>query len=206
MKGTKESILYQFFLLRKATISQLSEILSVSEISIRHHLIRLEAEGILTSTEERHGVGRPRFVYSLTEKGFQNAPTNPSKISDQALFTIKRFLGTDTLLQLFRQIGRDLARTYTSTLDAESQDEMLAQITDTLTKDGFIFSWAKSEEKYTLQIHHCPFHYLGQNHPEVCTINHALLESLIQHPLSHDTRILNGDLACTYTYEVQDGK
>ena len=206
MKNTKDIILNQVFLLRMATISQLSEILAISEISVRHHLMSLEAEGIIASTEERHGVGRPRFVYHLTEKGFQNVPTNYIKLSDQALTTMKRFLGTDNLLELFQQIGRDFAEIYANSINSEDPEEKLEKFASNLTQDGFIFSLTRSGDKYTLTTHHCPFHYLGQNHPEVCTINHALLESLIKHSISHDTSILRGDVACTYTYEVQDGK
>jgi len=206
MKSTKDNILNQLLLLQNATISQLSELLGISEISVRHHLMSLEAEGIITSSEERHGVGRPRFIYRLTEKGFQNTPTDYLKISDQALDTMKRVLGTDTLSELFREFGKDLAERYACSISYQNPDQNLEQIAANLTRDGFIFSWNRSGESYTLTTHHCPFHYLGQKHPEVCTINHALLESLIQHPISHNTCILRGDIACTYTYEADNGK
>jgi len=206
MKNTKESIFEQLLLLQSATISQLSELLHISEISVRHHLISLEEEGVISSSEERHGVGRPRFVYRLTEKGYQNAPTDYRKISDQALQTMKQFLGTDTLMELLTAVGRDLAANYSSGISSQDHDQALSQIASALTRDGFIFSWARSGEKYMLTTHHCPFHYLGQGHPEICAINRALLESLIQKPISHESCILQGDEACTYTYEVQNGK
>lgn len=205
MKNTKETILNQILLIREATIAQLSDKLGISEISVRHHLLSLEAEGIVTSSEERHGVGRPRFIYRLTEKGFQTAPTDYLKLADQSLETMKRFLGTETLLELFRQIGKDLAQGYAISLNFQEQDQILEELSKLLTKDGFIFSWMKTDNKYILTTHHCPLHHLGQKHPEICTINHALLESLIQHPISHDTCILRGDPACTYTYEVDNG-
>ena len=206
MKNTKERILEQLLLLQNATISQLANLLLISEISVRHHLLSLEAEGVITSSEERHGVGRPRFIYRLTDKGYQNAPTDYLKISDQALQTMKRFLGADTALEFLKTLGRDLAEGYSSEINFEDHDQALSQIAASLTRDGFIFSWARSGEKYTLTTHHCPFHYLGQKHPEICAINHALLESLIRQPISHDSCILRGDAACTYTYEVQNGK
>jgi len=206
MKNTKESILNQLLLLQTATISQLAELLEISEISIRHHLIGLEDEGIITSSEERHGVGRPRFVYRLTDKGYQNAPADYLKITDQALISLERFLGTETLLELLNAFGTDLAEGYLSALNFHDHDQILAQIASDLIRDGFNFSWKKSGTEYTLTMHHCPFHYLGQKHPEICTISHALLQSLIRQPISHDTCILLGDAKCTYTYEVQNGK
>ena len=206
MNNTKDSILKQVLLLQKATIAQLAEKLGISEISVRHHLMNLEAEGIIYSEEERHGVGRPRFVYRLTEKGYQSAPADYVRLTDQALTTMKKFLGTDTFLELLKQIGRDLAEAYTSSLGFQNPEESLDAAASSLNKDGFVFSWTRSDEKYILTTHHCPFHYLGQKHPEVCVINHALLESLIQRPLNHDTCILHGDGTCTYTCEVLNGK
>jgi predicted ArsR family transcriptional regulator len=119
---------------------------------------------------------------------------------------MKQFLGTDTLMELLTVLGRDLAANYSSEIILQDHDQVLSQIAAALTRDGFIFTWSRSGEKYTLTTHHCPFHYLGQSHPEICTINHALLQSLIRLPISHDTCILRGDAACTYTYEVQNGK
>lgn len=205
MKSTKDRILSQILLLQSTTISQLSKLLGISEISVRHHLMRLESEGTITSSEERHGVGRPRFIYRMTEKGFQTAPNDYHKLSDQVLTTIERFLGTDPIQELYKQIGGDLAQGYELSLTPQDHDQNLKQIASQLIQDGFVFSWTRSSEKFTLTMHHCPFHYLGQNHPEVCCITHALLESLLCQPVSHDTCIQRGDAACTYTYEVQDG-
>ncbi len=206
MNNTKDNILNQVLLLRKATVTQLSEKLAISEISVRHHLIKLEAEGLVSSSEERHGVGRPRFIYSLTEKGYQVAPTDYFRLTDQALISMKNFLGPETFLELLIQFGSDLAEAYTRSISSQNPEQILEEVASSLTRDGFVFSWTTSGERFVLTTHHCPVHHLGQKHPEVCTINHALLESLIQHPLNHDTCILHGDAACTYTYEVLDGK
>lgn len=206
MKTTKESILSQLLLLQSATISQLAELMGISEISVRHHLMSLEAEGVIISSEERHGVGRPRFIYRPTEKGYQTAPANYLKISDQALKTMKRLLSAGALQEILKALGHDLAGNYSDAMTLEDHDKNLERLAINLTQDGFIFSWAKSDQNYTLTTHHCPFHYLGQTHPEVCLINHALLESLVKRPITHNTCILRGDVACTYTYEVQDGK
>jgi len=141
MRNTKEKILDQILLLQTATITQLADRLNISEISVRHHLQKLEAEGIVTSSEERHGVGRPRFIYRLTEKGFQDAPVNHIKLTDLPLTTMERVLGADTLAELFKQIGADLAEDYWNSLTFHSPEEALTALTKRLTEDGFIVSW-----------------------------------------------------------------
>ena len=104
------------------------------------------------------------------------------------------------------EFGKDIAAGYTNEITAREIDQILAQIAANLTPHGFIFTWTKSGTKYTLTTHHCPFHYLGQKHPEVCSINQALLESLTRQSLSHDTCIQKGDAVCTYTCEVKNGE
>ena len=206
MKKTKEDILEQLLLLHTATIQQLADSLELSGIAVRHHLLDLEAEGVVASSEERHGVGRPRFIYRLTDEGYRNAPTDYGKLSETALDTLSRVLGSDRLLEVCKEFGIDIAAGYTSAITAREPDQVLAQVAANLAPHGFIFTWVKSGEKYTLTTHHCSFHYLGQKHPEVCSINQALLESLTRQSLSHETCIHKGDAVCTYTCEVKNGE
>lgn len=201
MKNTREKILDQLLALQNATISDLSDILGISEISVRHHLISLQADELVCSSEERHGVGRPRFVYNLTSKGYEAIPTNFLQLSNQALATMKRVLGKDAVIDLLRQIGKDLADAYQSS-EAPTPEQLLPQIVTRLSQEGFYWTWHKTGDTYTLTSRYCPFLKLGQNHPEICTINQALLESLIEQPVVKSSCVLRGDKACAYTFEV----
>lgn len=48
------------------TIPQLIEALGISENAVRHHLKNLQAQGFLTVTSRRRGLGRPAKLYELT--------------------------------------------------------------------------------------------------------------------------------------------
>jgi len=69
MKSTRERILQSLLSHPNSTINDLAEAVGISPISVRHHLTSLQAENLVAAEEERHGVGRPRLVYILTEKG-----------------------------------------------------------------------------------------------------------------------------------------
>ena len=69
MKSTKDKILQTLLRKPKITINDLAEAVGINPISVRHHLTNLQMEGLIAAEEERHGVGRPRLVYSLTEDG-----------------------------------------------------------------------------------------------------------------------------------------
>ena len=69
MKSTRERILDVLHSNPRSSINDLAEAVGINAISVRHHLNNLEADGLIQYDEERHGVGRPRLVYSLTERG-----------------------------------------------------------------------------------------------------------------------------------------
>ena len=71
MKSTKDKILQTLLRKPKITINELAEAVGINPISVRHHLTNLQMEGLIAADEERHGVGRPRLVYSLTERPTQ---------------------------------------------------------------------------------------------------------------------------------------
>ena len=76
MKSTREKILRTLLAFPGSTINDLAEAVGINGISIRHHLTSLEADDLVVSSEERHGVGRPRLVYSLTDAGIEEFPSS----------------------------------------------------------------------------------------------------------------------------------
>jgi DeoR family transcriptional regulator, suf operon transcriptional repressor len=65
MTGTRDLVLRTLLTQPRRTVNELADKVGISPISIRHHIANLEAEGLISSEEERHGVGRPRQVFSL---------------------------------------------------------------------------------------------------------------------------------------------
>ncbi len=93
MKSTREKILRTLLTYPGSTIKYLSEVVGINGISIRHHLNALEAEGLIVSSEERHGVGRPHLVYSLTEIGVEEFPTGYLNLSKRLLSAVNKISG-----------------------------------------------------------------------------------------------------------------
>lgn len=74
MKSTREKVLQSLLAHPRSTITELGEKVGINSISVRHHISSLLIEGLIVAEEERHGVGRPRQVYYLTnlvQKDFQ---------------------------------------------------------------------------------------------------------------------------------------
>ena len=85
MKSTKDKILQTLLRRPKITINELADAVGINPISVRHHLTNLQMEGLVSADEERHGVGRPRLVYSLTEDGMERFPTKYLRLTTRLL-------------------------------------------------------------------------------------------------------------------------
>jgi predicted ArsR family transcriptional regulator len=70
-KSTRDRVLQTLLRKHRCTINELAEVVEINPISVRHHIAKLQAEGLVLSEEERHGVGRPRQVFFLTEAGIE---------------------------------------------------------------------------------------------------------------------------------------
>lgn len=110
MKSTKDKILQTLLRRPKITINDLAEAVGINPISVRHHLTNLQMEGLIAADEERHGVGRPRLVYSLTEDGMERFPTKYLRLTTRLLTQMKETMPAPVVSQLFGQIAEDLAK------------------------------------------------------------------------------------------------
>jgi predicted ArsR family transcriptional regulator len=200
MTTTRENVLRTLLTRQRCTINELAEAVGINPISVRHHVTKLEAEGFVTSEEERHGVGRPRRVYFLTEEGMEKFPTRYLRLTVRLLQQLKETLPEPMVDKLFTQVANDLVKDYTSDLqlDGVSMEERLNIVKDLLRGEGFTMEWDLQEDGYHIREVNCPYYHVGQNHPEVCAVDQTLISSMLSVPIEKVKCILDGDTFCTY--------
>jgi DeoR family suf operon transcriptional repressor len=200
MTTTRERVLNTLLTRPRSTINNLAESVGINPISVRHHIARLEAEGLVDSDEELHGVGRPRRVYFLTEHGVEHFPTRYMRLTLRLLEQLKESMPEQTVKQLFSTMAEGLVEDYTGDgqTDGLSMEERLDLLQKTLTKEGFNVEWEKKGPAYHIREINCPYLHVSQNHPEVCTVDQALISAFLDVPAEKVTCVLHGDANCTY--------
>ncbi len=200
MTSTRDNVLRTLLTRQQCTINELAEAVGINPISVRHHVTKLEAEGLVTSEEERHGVGRPRRLYFLTEKGMEKFPTRYLRLTVRLLEQLKETLPETMVDKLFAQVANDLVADYTSDLDLVGvpMEERLDIVKDLLGAEGFTMEWERQEDGYHIREVNCPYYHVGQNHPEVCSVDQNLISNVLSVPVEKIKCILNGDSLCTY--------
>lgn len=198
MKSTREKILRTLLAYPGSSIKALADEVGINGISIRHHLAVLEADNLVSSEEERHGVGRPRLIYSLTEKGVEQFPTSYLRLTHRLLSFLRSTLTKDQFAQLFAKIGEEIVDGYDFEPKNESAGERFNKLEQILTNEGFIVEWEKTESSFRLIMLSCPYYQIGADHPEVCNLDHAVISAFFDKPVHIKSCIFDGDDRCTY--------
>lgn len=201
MKSTKDRILQTLLRKPKLTINDLAEAVEINPISVRHHLSNLEKEGLITADEERHGVGRPRLVYSLTEEGMERFPTKYLRLTTRLLAQMKESMPGPVVAQLFNQVAEDLASQYAADIKGLNMEERLDFVKELLAQEGFTVEWELKDGKYEIHEISCPYYQIGMAHPEVCTMDQTLISKMLAVPANKVQCILNGGSHCTYVVQ-----
>lgn len=199
-RSTRQNVLHTLLRNHRCTVNELAEVVDINPISVRHHLSRLQAEGLVAAEDERHGVGRPRQVFFLTEAGLEQFPTRYLRLTIRLLEQLKENLPPKMVDQLFSQMATDLAAEYAQTADMEGLniEQRLELVHELLQEEGFELEWEKKEDHYYIREVNCPYLHVGQNHPEVCRIDQTLISTVLELPTEKVKCILDGDKQCTY--------
>jgi predicted ArsR family transcriptional regulator len=206
MKSTREKIMRRLLDFPGSTINDLALAVGINGISIRHHLTAMEAENLVYSAEERHGVGRPRLTYTLTNKGFEQFPTNYIRFTNRLLKILKDRMTADEIIQLFGEIGTSIAYAYKDELIGKSLDNRIQTLKSVLKKEGFITEVYKNKDKYILTTLSCPYYQIGLDHPEICACESNIIQSILASPVENVTCIFKDADCCTYYIPIESNE
>ena len=198
MKSTRDRILQSLLRHPRSTINDLAGAVGINPISVRHHLTNLQVEGLVAAEEERHGVGRPRLVYLLTEDGLERFPTRYLRLTTRLLSQMKETFTGPVVGELFTQVANDLAAQHEGDFKDMTVEQRLETLQELLADEGFIVEWEKQGQNYLIHEITCPYLQIGQSHPEVCTVDQTLISRMLAVPAEKVECILSGSAHCTY--------
>jgi DeoR family suf operon transcriptional repressor len=206
MKSTRDKILQTLLEKPRSTINALAEAVGINPISVRHHLTNLQMEGLVEGQEERHGVGRPRLVYILTDEGMERFPTRYMQLTTRLLSQMKDSMPGPVVANLFNQIAEDLASQYASDVQNLTMEERLDFVKQILAHEGFTVRWEKKGGQYEIHEISCPYYQVGATHPEVCSVDQTLISRMLAVPANKVQCILSGAAHCTYVIQPPNPK
>lgn len=205
-QSTRDLILYTLKTSNQAKVDDLAEAVNVSPVTVRHHLNSLQASGLIEMESVRLKVGRPYYIYSLSEKGHELFPRKYVQLTNRLLEELKEYLPPDTLSDVFDGIAKKVIAEHEGQFEHLPFDERLTYLTTVLREEGFIVEWERNEDEYTLIEYSCPYYSVGDEHIEICGLDKDLMISILQTPVEQHTCILHGDETCQFTFSSEANK
>ena len=214
MESTKEQVLRILQRRGSATVAGLAESLGVGPASVRRHLDHLRVEGLADVRIERHGVGRPAFIFYPTEEAEERMPAGYSRLLTRVYNEltslgegdVRGSDGAEVLRTVFEGVAHQVAREHQIDAGAEQLESRVDKTAEALRGEGIVDSWSKSDEGYKLTNSACPYRHAALATHGPCELDRRTIELLVLAPVLQVSRIVDGQPACEYVIALSEQK
>jgi len=200
---TRETILHTIKAHPKSNVDELAEAASVSPVTVRHHLNALQADNLIVSHTVRRKVGRPYYVYSLSQKGQEQFPKRYVRLTSRLLHELKIQLPSEALNDVLSSVVDSVLEERRGQFEHLAVEERLDYLVSLLADEGFLAHWKKTEEGYLVTEFSCPYISLGEAHSEICTIDKELIVNVLDAPVQQNSCMLDGGACCEFLVKIE---
>ncbi len=197
--STRDVVLHSIKSMNGATVDQLAEVAGVSPVTVRHHLNGLQAEGLISAEAIRRKVGRPYYVYTVSEAGLELFPKKYFALSNRILDELKDRFSADVVNDLFQSLVQRIIDQHRTQFERLAFEDRLDYLMRLLADEGFMADWKREGDTYLINEFSCPFISIGQQHAEICSLDRALIEAVTNAPIEQHSCMLDGDECCQFT-------
>lgn len=200
MQKTRRSILNILKERGRVTIKQLSNELSLTRVTIRHHLTVLGREGLIAKPDvlRRNGPGRREHVYMLSEKASDYFPNNHAGFADLMFSEIKDSVTPCEFESILQGMAQRMAAEAPQPVRGETFSSRLERVVSFLNQKGYAARWERNERGYMLYQTHCPYRRLAACHHETCYMDLMLIANLLGVRAQRTHSLVHGDRECAY--------
>jgi len=196
---TREKILLTLKKKGSMSVDGLSREVNITPMGIRQHLLVLERKGIVEYVTRKHGVGRPGFLYRLTETADELFPKGYQDLALDILSDLERTDGKDKIDQLFKRRKERLAAELTPHLQGiDTLSGRVHSFSEMLQKNGYIVELEEHPTLFRLKQFHCPILKVARRFKEACDYDLQLYRELIGETVRREQCISDGGQSCEY--------
>jgi DeoR family transcriptional regulator, suf operon transcriptional repressor len=199
-ESTREKILSLLQKNGPSTVTELSEALGITYISVRHHLTSLLGDSLVETREERHGVGRPRLVYRLTKTALERNPARYLKFTNLLLTQMKAQLPPKVVEQILLDMASHMAAELRSQIQDLPLEDRIERLMELLLPEGFL---ARVEpagpDGFRLTEFTCPYATISIQHPEMCLLDTTVFANVLGATVERQSCIRSGSDSCTFS-------
>ena len=156
--SSKDRLLYLLKSKGPQNASDLGKALGMTPPGAQQNLAKLAALGLITAEDRKHGKGRPRRFWHLTEKGHARFPERHSDLTLELLESTKAVFGAEGLEKLISHREQETLTAYRNELSGrETLKDKIAALAAIRLREGYMAEWQETGPAQFLLIeNHCP--------------------------------------------------
>ena len=186
------------------SIGELSGELNITSMGIRQHLLTLERKGLIEYITKKQGIGRPSFLYKLTERAKNLFPKGYDKFIIDLFKDIEKNEGRDKTDEIFRWRKNRLLKQVEKVLsDKITIKDKMNGLRDLFESEGYFAELSVSNDHYTLRLFNCPIYKLAAEYKDICLDELQLFKDILGKELTRKEWIIDGNPSCTYTLPLK---
>lgn len=160
-------------------MKELSEHFTISEIAIRKHLRELIAQNFVKERAEKQEIGRPYFLYSLTEKGHETFPNQYKQLPIELLNDVEELFGKEAVGELLKLKTMREQQEIKGELTEEDFDSSISKVLQYMKEKGYLLEYEKTEQgDYEIKTFNCPIYKVATKYNEICHNEKQMYEEL----------------------------
>ncbi len=205
MKTTRDTMRELLAARGEATVADLAGALGMNAANIRRHLEVMRAEGLVDVSIQRHSLGRPSYIYKLTERAEELSAHYPRLVNRmvRTLAALPDGAGTAVLEQVFDGVAEDVAGAHRPEVTGATLRERVAQTSVALKDEGIVDHWRQEADGYHLMNTTCPYRKAAEASDAPCHADHKTVELLVGAPVEQVTTMIGGHSICEYVVREQ---
>ncbi len=188
------------FLLRNgpASIKELELVSGVTATAVRQQLASLTAEGLVTMSKERQGVGRPRNLYQLTERSHSLFACYNDELALDLIHELMETEGADKLRYLLNRVGSKLAVQYRRQIKGQVMGDRVRELSTVLDRRGIRVDLEQGDDVIILHEYNCPYHEIASVHRDICEMERSAFSQALGTDVTLGDCIQDGHHSCQF--------
>jgi predicted ArsR family transcriptional regulator len=178
--------------------------LGASRTGVLQQLRALEEAGLVRRETVRHGVGRPRHIYDVTDRAQDLFPSNYDGLASGLLAAIRAVGGTQLIDRVFearRQLAADdIRQRMSDRLDpGAGLLERVRELAVIQDEQGYLCSAAiEPDGAVRLREDNCAIHHVAAGNDAACRAELDLFREVLRADVVRESHIVGGDRCCSY--------
>lgn len=191
--GHAKQAILQVLRKRKAlSAQQLAEQMDISVQAVRRHLKDLEAEGAIARESVSNGMGRPQYLYDLTQVGLDRFPKHYDEFAVTFLNAMAERVGPEQMEEVLHEQWQQKASQYRDKIGEGPLRDRIASMADLRTQEGYMVDWyalddsdtrhegsgRSDSEQFVFSEYNCAISQVAESFPSVCGHELEMLQAV----------------------------